>query len=249
MSEKLWFLKGCTLFEQLSNEQLHEIESASRARSFPRNSPVYLPMDEGESVFLLAEGRVKICHLTPEGKQSILAFIDPGELFGELALLTDGPREEYAEAVDRSTVVMIPGDVMQRVMTAHPELSLGITKMIGLRRRRIEQRLKNLLFLSNRERLTHLLLELAEQYGQTTPEGVRLGIQLSHQDLANVIGSTRETVTVVLGEMQQERLLSIGRRKIVITGLDRLAASVQRTPPRLPGTPTRAAGQPATRPL
>jgi CRP-like cAMP-binding protein len=248
MSEKLWFLKRCKLFEQVSDELLQDIESTSRARSFPRNSPIYLPADEGTSVFLLASGRVKICHLTPEGKQSILAFIDPGELFGELALLADGPREEYAEAVDASTVVMISGETMQRVMAARPELSLGVTKLIGLRRRRIEQRLKNLLFLSNRDRLTHLLLELAEQYGQSTPEGVRLGIQLSHQDLANVIGSTRETVTVVLGEMQQEQLLSIGRRKIVITGLDRLAASVQKNPPRLPGAAA-VAGQPATRPM
>ncbi|MBP86519.1 MAG: transcriptional regulator [Planctomycetaceae bacterium] len=248
MSEKLWYLKRCTLFEQLSEEQLHDIESTSRARSFPRKSPIYLPVDEGNSVFLLAAGRVKICHLTSEGKQSILAFIDPGELFGELALLDDGPREEYAEAVDTSTVVLISGETMQRVMAARPDLSLGITKMIGLRRRRIEQRLKNLLFLSNRERLTHLLLELAEQYGQATPDGVRLGIQLSHQDLANVIGSTRETVTVVLGEMQQERLLSIGRRKIVITGLDRLAASVQRSLPRLPGDPA-IPRQPAARPM
>ena len=248
MSEKLWYLKRCSLFEQVTEDQLHEIESTSRARSFPRNSPIYLPVDEGSSVFLLAKGRVKICHLTPDGKQSILAFIDPGELFGELALLTDGQRDEYAEAVDASTVVMIPGETMQRVMAAQPGLSLGITKMIGLRRRRIEQRLKNLLFLSNRERLTHLLLELAEQYGQTTPDGVKLGIQLSHQDLANVIGSTRETVTVVLGELQQERLLSIGRRKILITGLDRLAASVHRTTPRLPGAAP-VAGQPATRPM
>ena len=93
---------------------------------------------------------------------------------------------------------------------------------------------KNLLFLSNRERLTHLLLELAEQYGAPAADGIRLRIQLSHQDLANVIGSTRETVTVVLGELQQEGLITIGRRRIVITAIQKLADSVQRAAPQLP---------------
>ncbi|MBC8352171.1 MAG: Crp/Fnr family transcriptional regulator [Planctomycetes bacterium] len=233
MSEKLWYLKNCPLFERLASEELQSIEARSKARLFPRGTPIYLPMDETNSVFLLASGRVKICHLTPDGKQSILAFIEPGELFGELAMLDDGPRDEYAESVEKSTVVLIPGEVMRQTMESHAGVTLGVTKLIGLRRRRIEQRLKNLLFLSNRDRLTHLLLELAEQYGVSDASGLRLRIQLSHQELANVIGSTRETVTVVLGEMQQEGLLSLGRRKIVISDLPRLASTVQRPAPKL----------------
>lgn len=244
MSEKLWHLKRCDLFEQLSPEQLQRVELHSRARSFPRRSPIYLPAEVADSVFLLTAGRAKICHLTPDGKQSILAFIEPGELFGELAILDPGRREEYAEAVENSTVVMIPGQEMQRLMEQHPQVSLGVTKMIGLRRRRIEQRLKNLLFLSNRDRLTHLLLELAEQYGRPTAHGLDLGIRLSHQDLANVIGSTRETVTVVLGEMQLEGLIKVGRRKIELLAPDRLALAVHRTPTPKP----RPAGEPAAAP-
>ena len=235
MSEKLWFLKSCQLFEHLSPDELRRIEMRSRARTFPRKSPIYLPADEARSVYLLAKGRAKICHLTPEGKQSILAFIEPGELFGELAILDSGAREEYAEAIEVSTVVMIPSDEIQRLMADLPELSFGITKMIGMRRRKIERRLKNLLFLSTRERLTHLLLELAEQYGKPTSDGIQLGIKLSHQDLASVIGSTRETVTVVLGEMQSEKLLKIGRRNILLLDPSRLAAIVQETTSRLPG--------------
>ena len=234
MSEKLSYLKNCQLFEQLTADDLQAVEARSKSRAFPRGTPIYLPLDETNSVFLLASGRVKICNLTPDGKQSILAFIEPGELFGELAIFDAGPRDEYAEAVEKSTIVLIPGEVMRQTMESHPGVTMGVTKLIGLRRRRIEQRLKNLLFLSNRDRLTHLLLELAEQYGTREKGGLRLRIQLSHQDLANVIGSTRETVTVVLGEMQTEGLLSIGRRRIVILDVDRLASSVQRPVPVLP---------------
>ena len=234
MSEKLWFLKNCQLFERMAPESLSEVELASRIRNFSKKSPIYLPSDHSNDVFLLASGRIKLCHITPEGKQSILAFIEPGELFGELAVLDGGQREEYAEALEKSTVVLIPRVTIERMMETHADLTMGITKMIGLRRRRIERRLKNLLFLSNRERLIHLILDLAEQYGRTSSEGIELTIKLSHQELANVIGSTRETVTVLLGEMQLEGLLKVGRRKIVVRKMESLAASVHRNTPELP---------------
>jgi len=233
MSEKIWQLSRCDLFERLSPEQLRKVEARSRARSFVRGEPIYLPADAADAVFLLTSGRAKICHITPEGKQSILSFIEPGELFGELSLLESSSRDEYAEAIDKTTVVLIPGEVMQSLMDEHPQVTLGITKLIGLRRKRIETRLKNLLFLSNRERLTHLLLELAEQYGKPASRGLDLGIRLSHQDLANVIGSTRETVTVVLGELQEEGLITVGRRKINLLDVEALAASVHRPSPEI----------------
>ena len=234
MSEKVWYIKRCNLFEQLSAEELRELEMRALVRRFPRKSPIYLPADEANSVLLLASGRVKICSFTTEGKQAILAFIEPGEVFGELALFEADERDEYAEAVEASTVVLLPGAAVQELMEQRPEISLGVTRLMGLRRRRIERRLKYLLFRSNRERLAHLLIEFAEQYGRRGDDGVLLDIKLSHQDLANIIGSTRETVTVVLGELQAEGFLSIGRRKIVIRDLQRLARSVEARPPRLP---------------
>jgi len=235
MSERLWYLKRCDLFQRLSPEQLGVLETRCRARLFPRGTPIYLPADHAGSVLLLAEGRVKIGSFTEEGKQTILAFIEPGELFGELALLGAQQRDEYAEAVEKSTVILIPNEVMQQLLAENPEVSFGITKLFGLRRKRIERRLKYLLFRSNRERLVHLLLELAEQYGRPAEGGVELRIKLSHQDLANIIGSTRETVTVVLGELQAEGRLQLGRRKIILTDMAHLADSVNLPVPRLGG--------------
>lgn len=235
MSERLWFLKRCDLFQQLGQEKLAALEARCRARKLPRGAPIYLPSDDADGVLLVAEGRVKIGSVTQEGKQTILAFIEPGELFGELSLFGTEKREEYAETVEKSTIVLIPSEVIRQLLAENPEVSLGITKLIGLRRQRIERRLKYLLFRSNRERLVHLLLELAEQYGQAVPGGVQLKIKLSHQDLANIIGSTRETVTVVLGELQAEGRLQIGRRKIVLTDIVWLADSVGAATPHFTG--------------
>ena len=220
------------MFEQLDAAQLAEVESRSRMCEFARKTPIYLPADQADGVLLMVSGRAKIGTLTPDGKQAILAVIEPGEIFGVLALFEGGEREEYAEAVENSTVVLIPAAEMKRLVEAHPDGSVGITKLMGLRRRRIERRLKYLLFRSNRERLVHLLLELAEQYGKPSPAGLLLGIKLSHQDLASVIGATRETVTVILGELQEEGLIEVGRRKITLLHTQRLARIVGLEPPR-----------------
>src|SRR5262245_31004015 len=95
VAEKLWYLKRCELLAQLSTADFQLLEGYSRIRVFPRKAPVYLPAEAADAVFVLAEGRVKICHITPDGKQSILAFIEPGELFGELAVFAPGTRDEY----------------------------------------------------------------------------------------------------------------------------------------------------------
>jgi CRP-like cAMP-binding protein len=236
MSEKFWYLKHTDLFERLVPAEMAQLEANSKIRKFDRHSLIYAPTDQGDSVLLLTAGRVKLYHLTGDGKQALLGLIDPGELFGELALFDAGEREEFAEAMAPATVLLIPRAEIQALMERHSAVSLGISKLIGFRRRRVERRLKSLLFRSNRERLVHLLLELAEKYGRRSASGVALGIKLSHQELAAVIGSTRETVTLLLGELQAEGVISINRRQILLQNLEQLAASIDVKPPELPET-------------
>ena len=202
---------------------------------------LYLPSDTADGAFLLAQGRVRICSTTLEGKQAILAFVEPGELFGELALIQTGEREERAETTTDSTVVLLPGDELRRLMETFAEVSLGVAKLIGLRRKRVERRLRSLLFRSNRDRLAHLLLELVEQYGRTSNDGVLLDIKLSHQELSSIIGATRETVTTLLGEMQLEGLLKVSRQKIIVRDLRRLAADQGTPTPKVSASSASAA--------
>jgi CRP/FNR family transcriptional regulator, cyclic AMP receptor protein len=230
----MWFLKHCNLFDRLSPEQIKRLEMRSRLKTFPAHNPIYLPVARADSVFLLAKGLAKVSHLNRDGKESILAFVESGELFGELAMFEEEQRNEYVEAIESSTVVMIPADEMNHLMNENADMAIGITRMIGLRRQRVERRLKNLLFLPNRERLVHLLLDLAEQFGWQSDEGIRLRIRLSHQDLANLVGSTRETITVALGQLKSEGSIEGGRRSIVLTNPTRLAESVHRQLPCQP---------------
>ncbi|KLU07501.1 transcriptional regulator, Crp/Fnr family [Rhodopirellula islandica] len=231
MPQQIWHLKTNELFTKLKPSQLEQLESRCRSRAFSARSPVYLPSQAADCVFLLASGLVKVCNLTSDGKQSILAFVEPGELFGELVLFEAEQREEYVEAVEKSTVVMIPATAIQELMVANHDVSIALTKMIGLRRHRVERRLKNLLFLSNRDRLVHLLLDLAEQFGIRNSEGIHLRIKLAHQEIANLMGSTRETVTILLGQLKSEGMVDLGRQRITLIQADRLAESVHRKTP------------------
>ena len=234
MADNYWYIKNCNLFSQVSPEDVSWLESKSKMRKLKRGEAVYLPTDASDDILLVAEGRIKICHATPEGKQSILGFIDPGEIFGELALLdSNSAREDAAEAAEKSVIVAIPKNELLAIVQKYPSIVLGVTKLIGMRRQRVERRLRNLLFRSNRDRVIHLLLELTEKYGRRTEAGVELKIRLSHQEMASIIGSTRETVTVVLGQLQTEGLLKIARRRIILLSTEKLATEVNEPPPKL----------------
>lgn len=218
-SEKIWFLKRCALFQHLTPAQRQRLESHAQMRTFRRGDMVYFPTEPGQSVLLLAKGRVKIKFLAPDGKETILTFIEEGELFGELALVDSRPRNEYAEAVSDSTVLAIPRDELLWLMNHRAEVALSITKLLGFRRRRIENRLRNVLFRSTRERMASLLVELLESHGQKRGDAWEICLKLSHQDLASLIGATRETVTLTLGKMQKEKLIVVQNRRIFV--LDR----------------------------
>lgn len=233
MADSYWYLKNCDLFSQVSPDDVAWLESKASMRKLKRGETIYLPNDAADGILLVASGRIKICHSTPQGKQSIIGFVDPGEIFGELALLDNSPRENLAQAAEKTTLVMIPRTDLLAIVQKYPAIVLGVTKLIGLRRQRVERRLRNLLFRSNRDRVIHLLLELAEKYGNRGPDGVELRIRLSHQEMASIIGSTRETVTVVLGQLQAEKLLTIARRKIFLLSLEKLASEVSEPLPKV----------------
>ena len=138
------------------------------------------------------------------------------------------PRNEFAEAVEDSQVVAIPREDMLWLMGQRSDVALHVTQLLGLRRRRIEARLRNILFRSTRERTAALLLELLESHGRQGEGGWEIRLRLSHQELANLIGATRETVTLTLGQLQKEGLVRIRWRQIAVLDRDRLAAAAAR---------------------
>ena len=160
---------------------------------------------------------------------STLAYVKPGEVFGELALFDPSERGEYVESVEASVLIRIPKQRIQELMNRELDVALAVTKLVGLRRQRIERRLRTLFFTSNQHRLNHLLLDLAEQFGVAIDGGIRLGLKLSHQEIANLIGTTRETVTILMGKLKSDGLVSGQRQTVILNDMSRLAESVGRS--------------------
>lgn len=232
MSEKMWFLKRCDLFERLGPAESRHLEAQAIMRTFPPRAIIYLPTEQAQSVLVLARGRVKIKALVPDGREAILAFIEEGEMFGELALVDSEPRNEYAEAVTESLVLALPREAMLWLMDRRPDVALSVTKLVGFRRRRVENRLRNILFRSTRDRVLALLVELLDSYGRAVAAGWEIRLPLTHQDLAGLIGTTRETVTLTLSQLQAERLIEVRRRQITVLNRARLAAEAAGTLPQ-----------------
>lgn len=224
MSDTIWFLKRCPLFERLTPAESRRLEARASLRAFARREIIYFPGQPGQNVLVLARGRAKIKTVTADGRESILAFIEEGELFGELAILDGAPRTEIAEAVEPAQVLAVPREEVLWLMGRRPEVALRITKLLGFRLRRVENRLRNILFRSNRERTAGLLLELLESHGELANDAWEIKLRLSHQDLANLIGATRETVTVTLGQFQREGLIEVYRKRVRVLRRSRLAA-------------------------
>ncbi len=228
MNERIWFLKNCDLLQKMSREELDSLERHCQRRRFEAGCPIYLPSENADSIYLVASGVVKICHLTADGKISTLAYVKAGEVFGELALFDTDQRGEYVESVEACILIRIPKQRIQELMNRDLDVALAVTKLVGLRRQRIERRLTNLLFTSNQHRLNHLLLDLAEQFGVAIEGGIRLGLKLSHQEIANLIGTTRETVTILMGKLKSDGLISGQRQTVILSDVSRLAESVGR---------------------
>lgn len=226
MQDKSWYLKKSPVFSLLTDSQCLEAQSQCQLKEYSRGDVIYFPRDTAEDALLVVKGRVRTYHITGEGKQAILGFVDPGGLFGELSAFHGTNRDEYADALEKTLVVQMPRSLFLDLMSQNADVGRKLTELFSLRVRRVERRLKSLLFGSSRERLMDLLHDLAEQYGSDNPAGVEIAQKISHQDMASIIGATRETVTITLGELQARGVIAINRRRITICNNETVPAEV-----------------------
>lgn len=222
IKSKLWYLQKIQLFNEMSHEEMEELARTARMESVKKKNAIFLPGDPSLQVYLLKEGRVKISRVSEEGREVTLALLEPGEIFGELEALDDSPRDTLAEALDDTQLCVIQKERFVALIRRKPELSFRLTKLIGFQMRRIQSRVEDLVFRDVPARLAHLLIQLSKDYGKGMPEGVSLQIKLTHQEMANLIGSIRETVSTVLGEWKKEGLIAVEGRRIILLRLDLL---------------------------
>lgn len=220
----LWYLKKIPMLAQLGPDLLARLSERIELREVRRREVIYLPGDPGESLFIVNGGRVKISKVTRDGKALTLNYCGPSEIFGETCLVEGGPREEMAEAMENSMVTEVLRDDFERMLTAHSALGLHMTKLLAGRRRDLENKLETLVFRDVTSKLAELLLQLADEYGVEDSRGTLVALKITHQELANLIGSTRETVSLTLSQFKRKNLISTDGRKVIISDSESLRA-------------------------
>jgi CRP/FNR family cyclic AMP-dependent transcriptional regulator len=220
----LWYLKKIPILAELGPEVLARLSERIQLREVRRREVVYLPGDPGNSLFIVNGGRIKISKVTRDGKALTLNYVGPSEVFGETCLIEGGPREEMAEAMENSMITELERGDVERLLQNHAQLGFQLTRILAQRRRELENKLETLVFRDVTSKLAELLLALAEEYGVEDSRGTMVALKITHQELANLIGSTRETVSLTLSQFKRKRLICTEGRKVIISDAESLRA-------------------------
>lgn len=221
MDEKKEYLSDLDLFRDLSERDRAELDRMTTITSVPKGRVFYQPEDVSEVLFLIKEGRVQLYRISPEGKKLVIATLGPGTIFGEMALLGQQMHSAFAEALDDCLIVVMSRADLERLILNKPSVGLRMLEITGRRLSDAEARLQDMAFKGIPARLASLLLRLAAERNTNEIVG------LTHQDLAETIGTYRETATQVLNELKAQGLIEIGRKRITIRDPERLSRVAQ----------------------
>lgn len=212
-AEKRKYLSELFVFQDLTPREMDELNRITTMSTVSKGRVFYRPEEPGEVLFILKEGRVQLYRISPEGKKLVIATLGPHTLFGEMALLGTQMHNTFAEAVEDCLICVMSRTDLERLILNKPQVALRLLEVSGKRLREAEERLENMAFKGIPARLASLLLRLSKEQGSEEIIG------LTHQDLAESVGTYRETATQVLNDLKNEGLLEIGRKRIRI--LDR----------------------------
>ena len=217
VDQKISYLKMVDIFRDLSSDDMKEMDRTTTMSTCRRGKIFYQPHDTSEVLFILKKGRVQLYRLSPEGKKLVVATIGPGTIFGEMAIIGQGMHNAFAEAADDCLLCVMSRHDVERLILGKPAVALRIVELMASRLNKAESQLEDMAFKSIPTRLALLLLRLREDQGNCI-------YGYTHQDLAEAIGTYRETATQTLNDFKSNHLIEIGRKRIDILDPDGLEA-------------------------
>ena len=226
----LWYLRKNPILAALPAAALESLAEAGELCERRRKATLYLAGDLAEHVFFLHGGRVSLLHITHAGRTVNLGLYGGTDVFGESCLWTPEPREDTAVTATAVMLSRIPRALLRSVLDDHPRVELRLFEQAVARRDATIRHLCGALTGSVRARVAGQLVELAER-GHDTPDGHELAFPVTHQELAALIGTTRETVSLELGRLERSGLIARRGRQILLRDIPRLRALARDDPP------------------
>ena len=220
---KLWHLERINLLKDLSDEEMMELDKLTVMKTAEKNQFIYFPKEPSKVMFFLKKGRIKIGTYSTDGKEIIKTILYPGEVFGEMGIVGEESRKDFAVAMDPETrMCTLNVEEFKEMMNENPALGLAVTKTIGEKLRNIERRLESLIFKDARERIIDFMKEMANKYGKKIGFEILVKHNLTHQDIANLTATSRQTVTTVLNDLKDKDLIYMERKRFLIRDIDKL---------------------------
>lgn len=215
-------IRSSPLFQELNDAGYLAIRERMTEHTFRRGEEIFHEGSPGDKLFVLGSGKVKLGHTAPDGREHLLAILGPGEILGEVSLYDPGPRTATAAALAKTSLVSLQHTDLLRVLDARPEISQHLLRSLAQRLRRTNAAMADLIFSDVPGRVAKTLLDLGQRFGQPADGGLRVSHDLTQEELAQLVGATRETVNKSLAEFSNRGWLQLDGRSVILLDIERL---------------------------
>lgn len=209
-------LQAIPIFVGLDDGELSKMLQVASRHKFKKDTVVFFEEEAGESFFVIERGRVKVSRLSNAGKEIILAILRQHDFFGEMSVLDNAPRSATVIALEDTELVKIRRSDFMKVLNHHPEIAIKMLSTFSERLRKANEKIGNLALLDVYGRVARVLLDLAKEQGTTRSDGLVSLRRPTHQEIANTIGTSRETVSRTLSDLQRRGYIDIAGKMILI---------------------------------
>lgn len=200
------------------------IRQAGSTVHYPKNHVIFAAGDIADRIFMIESGWVKIYRLSNDGRRVTVGSIrSPGEMMGLAETLWGGERTCYAGAIQNVTMVVIRKNKFEELLATHPALALKVARQLGARMREAEAIIHDMVCWQAPGRLALILFKMGDRCGEEQRNGIKINLALTHEELANMVGTSRQTVTSLLNTFKQEKSIAYEGREIKIINPDKLA--------------------------
>lgn len=215
-------LRQAPLFKGLDDDASNALESSMTDVSLRRGETLFEEGDAGDRLYVVISGKIKLGRTSVDGRENLLAILGPGQMFGELSFFDPGPRSATATAVTDAKLLSLGHSSLSPVLADHPNVAYAMLNQLAGRLRRTNEVVGDMVFSDVPGRVSKALLDLAERFGRETDEGIHVNHDLTQEELAQLVGASRETVNKALADFASRGWLRLEPRSVTITDLERL---------------------------
>jgi len=226
-NKALWFLENIDVGGIFCPTKVKLTVADKHVKEYKKDDYIYLPDEESDKIYFVYEGRIKIGSYADNGKEITKAILSKGQVFGELAMIGEDKRRDYALAIEETSLCVVSADEMKNMIKDHSSLSMFFMKMMGSKVIEMENRLESLVFKDSRSRIVEYLVELVEKNGQRVGYEWVVRNFITHQEIANLTATSRQTVTTVLNELRSDEILTFNRKRLLVRDIDKLKAEIK----------------------